>query len=226
LEPAPGVIDPNDDVTFERLQRAYAAAVRQFDGDVGTILEECEPGDCLIVMANRGQNLGEHGLVGDERPWLHEEIMHVPLIIRLPGGAAAGRRMSALTQPIDIGPTLLELFGLPRPEEWHGQSLLPLCRGGAGARLYVCAGDQIESISEYALQTADEKVIVPHGDSQRQPMYFVKPDDRWEVNSLRQSNLERAEALEGVLREYIAASRRPGPMIIPPLPEFIPAEPS
>jgi hypothetical protein len=77
---------------------------------------------------------------------------------------------------------------------------------------------------EFALQTPEEKIIVPHGDADRLPMYFVKPDDRWEVNNLRQSDLERAEALEKTLHEYLAASRQPGPLRVPCLPELIPAE--
>ena len=33
---------------------------------------------------------------------------------------------------------------------------------------------------------------------------YVKPDDRWEVNNLRQQHLDRAEALEQTLRDAVA----------------------
>ena len=33
------------------------------------------------------ESLGEHGLVGEDRPWLHEERIHLPLIVRAPDGA-------------------------------------------------------------------------------------------------------------------------------------------
>jgi hypothetical protein len=219
LDPEPGLIDPTDEQLFARLQRTYAAAVRQFD--IG--LEDLDIGDddCLILTANRGQNLGEHGLVGDVRPWLHEELVHLPLFIRLPGKAQAGRRVSHLTQSIDVPATILDALGKPRPEDWHGHSLLPMCRGGGPVRSYLCMGLQICDAIEYALQTPDEKVMVPlvtNSDPLRNPMYFVKPDDRWEVNDIRQHYLDRAESLERTLREYVDASAKPGPLTVPPLP--------
>ena len=62
------------------------------------------------------------------------------------------------------------------------------------------------------------------GDPTRGPRYFVKPDDRGEVNDLRQPNLDRAEALEQTLRRYVEASRQSGPLQAPAIPELNPTE--
>ena len=45
----------------------------------------------LCVTADRGLALGEHGVVGP-CSWPHGEVAHLPLIVRFPDGAEAGRR--------------------------------------------------------------------------------------------------------------------------------------
>ena len=56
-----------------------------------------------------------------------------------------------------------------------------------------------------------DDLAVPADDAPRGPQLYVKPDDRWEVNDLRQHNLDLVEEHEKTLREFIAATRPPGP---------------
>jgi len=56
-------------------------------------------------------------------------------------------------------------------------------------------------------------VAVPLGEAARQAQLYVKPDDRWEVNDLRQHHLELMEEMEKNLRHHVAVSRKPGPLI-------------
>jgi arylsulfatase A-like enzyme len=213
-DPAPGWLDPADDVAFARLQRTYVAVVEGLDEKIGQWLDVLSQQPwwseaMLIFTAGRGQNLGEHGLLGDYRPWLHEELVHLPLMIRLPNDAEAGRRVFALTQTVDFPVTILDCFGIAKPDDWHGSSLLPLCRGDSSIRNYACMGLRIDGASEYAFRTIDATVIlprnVPSDEPPRAPMFFIKPDDRWEVNDLRQAHLEEAERLEQLLCDQLAA---------------------
>jgi arylsulfatase A-like enzyme len=163
--------------------------------------------------------------MGDCRSWLYEEVIHLPLIVRLPGGVQAGRRISALTQPIDLLPTLLEVFGLPVPPAIQGHSLWPLLRGQAEqVRAYACAGLRMGAATEYALRTPQWGFILPHGADAdgpvRGPQLYVKPDDRWEVNNVLHHHQDLAEHLEQVLRGFVEASRRPGPLQPPELPDI------
>jgi arylsulfatase A-like enzyme len=226
-DPPIGPIDTSDDRAWQRLQNTFAAAVAHLDAQLGLILEQLEKrkplDDVMIcVTANRGLALGEHGIIGDCRPWLHEEVMHLPLIIRLPGGAEAGRRVSALTQPVDLLPTLLAAFDVPIPDSLHGRNLLPLIHGEtAKIRDYACAGLQLGERIEWALRTPDWSFILPVrqtvDDPPRPKQLYVKPDDRWEFNDLLQHHLEWAERLEKTLRAFVDASRRPGPLVPPGL---------
>jgi arylsulfatase A-like enzyme len=226
-DPPVGPLDLTDDTTLERLQNTYAAAVTDMDSQLGLLLEELEQRGLadevlLCVTSDRGLALGEHGVVGDCRPWLHEEVIHLPLIIRLPGGAEAGRRIFALTQPVDLLPTFLEAFALPVPSSVQGHSAWPLLRGKSEqVRAYACTGMRLGNNTEWAIRTSEWGFILPESHVEpgplRGPQLYVKPDDRWEVNNVLQHHLDLADHLLQTLRGFVAASRRPGPLQAPAL---------
>jgi arylsulfatase A-like enzyme len=69
-------------------------------------------------------------------------VSRIPLMIRVPG-QRTGRRVRAITQPWDVTPTVLEAFGIRRPPELWGRSLLPLAEGRRKkARAAVVLGNQ------------------------------------------------------------------------------------
>jgi arylsulfatase A-like enzyme len=227
LDATSGPIPVRDLTLLERLQGTYAAVVTQLDSGIGLLLQELDDqglldGLALVVTSDRGLALGEHEIVGDHRPWLHDELIHLPLILRLPGEAGEGLRVSALTQPVDLLPTLLDLLGLPQPLA-HGFSLLPLARSEAEPlREYACAGLKRGEGLEWALRTPQWGLLLPlrspAADPPRGTQLYVKPDDRWEVNNVLQHHLEFAERLEQTLRGFVEASRRPVPFRAPALP--------
>jgi arylsulfatase A-like enzyme len=214
LDPPTGPLNPAD---LERLQHTYAALVTDFDAQVGTILEALTERKQLenawfILTGSCGLALGEHGYVEEHRAWLHEEIVHVPLIIRQPGAADAGLRINGLTQPVDLVPTVLDILGLPVPAG-HGQSLLPLIRGEVEQiRRHALSGLALGYSVEWAIRTPEHALLLPLStppeDPPRAPQLFIKPEDRWEVNDVRQHNLELAEELERTLRSEVGKFSR------------------
>ncbi len=50
----------------------------------------------LVFTSDQGEPLGEHGFVRRFRPWLYEELIHTPLIVRMPRGqfGGSGTRLS------------------------------------------------------------------------------------------------------------------------------------
>jgi arylsulfatase A-like enzyme len=225
-DPAIGFVDENDDATLMRLQRTYAAAVSFLDSALGDFFEEfCRRNlfdeMTMVLTAGQGFPLGEHRMVGNYQPLLHEELVHVPLIIRLPGAAEAGRRIGALTQPVDLMPTLLEAFGLPIPPV-HGCNVFPLIRGEEDSiRSYACSALKIADACEWALRTMDWAFLLPLQTSAAEPppnpRLYVKPDDRWEINDVIHHHWEQADNLGRVLRGFVEATRRPGPLQLPEL---------
>ena len=86
----------------------------------------------IILLSDHGEGLGDHG-EQEHAIFLYDEAIQVPLIVKLPGGRAAGRRIPATVQHIDLLPTLLDLTGAAPIAGLRGRSLRPLLEGGGGA---------------------------------------------------------------------------------------------
>jgi hypothetical protein len=222
-----GEIREPEDVAHYQLQDRYASLVRLLDAALGCALQELEWLGLLdevlvMVTSDHGQKLGEDRTRPGSRLFLHEELIHIPLILRLPGKAEAGRRIAALTQSIDILPTLFDAFGVPVPAV-HGYSIVPLARGEQNpVRPYACAGLRRGDAIEWALRSPEWAFLLAvnssSSDTPLESELYVKPEDRWEVNNVRQHHLEFAEGLEQTLRRFVEATRRPGPLQSPELP--------
>jgi arylsulfatase A-like enzyme len=90
--------------------------------------------DALIVLtSDHGEEFGEHGSVGWHGHTLYEELLRVPLIVKLPGDAHAGTRVSSSVRSLDIAPTILDLVGVPIPETFQGVSLRSLWSPGSAS---------------------------------------------------------------------------------------------
>jgi arylsulfatase A-like enzyme len=141
---------------------------------------------------------------------LYEELIHTPLIIRLPKGQRGGIRHQALVQTVDLLPTIVSAFGLPPLDHGdappHGHDLLPLIRGEqTKVRDYACMG---MDVAEFAIRTHLWHLIVPVENDPEEPRsaeLFCKPEDRWDQNNVIEQHPEVAEHLELALRRFIAA---------------------
>lgn len=80
----------------------------------------------LILTADHGEAFGEHGdrFHGHS---LYDEVLRVPLVVRVPG--LLPRKVDDLVSLGDLAPTILDLFRLPTPGAFTGQSLVGLLRG-------------------------------------------------------------------------------------------------
>lgn len=128
---------------FERVRDLYDATVLQADEGFGRLIDKLTALDLLedtivIVTSDHGKEIGEHGTLGHGHA-LFEEMVHVPLVVRLPGraskdlgasglerGAYAPGRSSAPASLVDIVPTLLEALDIAPWPGMQGSSLLSL----------------------------------------------------------------------------------------------------
>lgn len=208
FDPPTGPFDRSDPDAWEWLHNSFAAVVTALDAELGAIFDQLrargfDQSATWLLTSDFGYPLGEHGQIGLHRPWLHTELVHLPLIVRLPGAAEACRRVPGFTQPPDLYPTLLDLFGV-KPAE--GESLLPLARGEAESTCtQVVTALELNGAAELAIRTDDcaflLPVKVPEGET-REPQLFDKPDDRWEVNDMRGRKIDHADQLEAELKKW------------------------
>jgi arylsulfatase A-like enzyme len=90
----------------------------------------------VIVAADHGEELLEHGWIG-HNVQVFEPSVRVPLVIRFPKGTGpAKRRVPALTDLLDVAPTIADVFGVlgkgGSDREFQGRSLLPVLEGAPG----------------------------------------------------------------------------------------------
>jgi arylsulfatase A-like enzyme/Tfp pilus assembly protein PilF len=82
----------------------------------------------IVLLGDHGESLGEHG-EATHGLFVYDATIRVPLIVRVPGGAARGIRIKAQVRVIDLMPTVLELLGLEPGSEVEGVSLSGLLAG-------------------------------------------------------------------------------------------------
>ncbi len=119
----------------EHLRKLYAGLLTMTDHWLGKLLDKMDQYDLwedtlLIFTTDHGHILGEHGFTGKNIMHLYNEIAHIPLMIHLPGSDGAGRRVNALTQNIDMMPTILDYHGIACPDDVHGLSWRDFLEGG------------------------------------------------------------------------------------------------
>ncbi len=110
-----------------RMWQAYYASVTFMDEQLGRVLDELDrlglsDSTAVIFTTDHGYHLGEHGFW--QKANLHEEVVRVPLLVRVPGIRPA--RTSSLVELVDIYPTCTDILGLPMPASLQGKSLRPL----------------------------------------------------------------------------------------------------
>ncbi|OWU84167.1 hypothetical protein ATO6_14005 [Oceanicola sp. 22II-s10i] len=121
------------DAMTRDLIAVYLGLVAEVDHHLGRVLdwlEETGQADSTLIVAtaDHGEMLGDKFMWGKES--VFEAAFHVPMIVRVPGQAGGGR-VSALTESVDVAPTVLDWIGAEVPEAMDGRSLLPFTRGEA-----------------------------------------------------------------------------------------------
>jgi arylsulfatase A-like enzyme len=175
----------------DRFVCLYEQSLRYLDDQVGRLLNHVsrlglDDNTVVIVVSDHGEEFLDHGRWGHWESNLYDEILRVPLILRLPGGPS-GQVIRQQVRLLDLMPTVLDLCGCPEPPGMFGDSLAPLWTQPAAE--YVGA----ESLSEMrrdpwhrvAVRTEAFKFI---WDSKRpdQPDLFDLQADRSEQRNVSQ----------------------------------------
>jgi len=124
------------DAQVAELRAVYLGLTAEVDHHLGRLLDWLEAtgqadDTLVIVTADHGEMLGDKAMWGKES--VFDPAFAVPLWIRDPEGGRAGHAVAALTESIDIAPTILDWIGRAPPDAMDGASLLPLARGEAPA---------------------------------------------------------------------------------------------
>jgi hypothetical protein len=104
---------------LDHVRALYLGELAWVDAQIGRVLDrlaelELEARTLVIVTADHGEEFFENGGIGHRRT-LAEEVLRVPLLLRLPGVLPAGAVPEVLVSHADVAPTLLDLLGVDGP---------------------------------------------------------------------------------------------------------------
>jgi len=120
---------PIPDQLARHLIHGYYACISYIDAQIGRILDKLNQlglreSTIVILWGDHGWHLGDHGMWS--KLTTYERATHSTLIISAPGMRAVGQKCNALTEFVDIYPSLCELAGLPKTNGLEGTSFVPL----------------------------------------------------------------------------------------------------
>jgi arylsulfatase A-like enzyme len=184
------------------LLNLYDGEIRYMDHSLERLLSKLESrgareNTAIVVTADHGEAFGEHGRYG-HHPHNYEELVHVPLVIDVPG--SGGHEVNQQVSLIDIPPTLCDLCGLKTPEAVQGKSLLPLMYGKErGDDVVICTasgGDMLAS------RTPEWKCLWDRKDNNVE-LYHL-PNDPCEQHDVSSDNLQVVERFKNLLKDHAA----------------------
>lgn len=188
-------MDPRDREHVVALYDGEIAFVDEYLGKLFDDLAERGLWDdtLVIVTSDHGDEFLEHGYKGHRRN-LYQSTLQVPLVVKMPRGRWAGKRIDSLVGIVDLAPTILELAGLESPPEFNGRSLLSLMKQGHDTQRYYYFAD-LEGKMKSVL--GDRwKMITHHGETARRPELFDLDSDPQERRNIA---LQEPDALEGMV---------------------------
>jgi arylsulfatase A-like enzyme len=215
LPPSRAARDEMTDLDRALTRKVLGGYLAMLDAGIGRLLATIDQSESsaptlVLITAAQGLTVREPGLLRDEWEPAAEEVVHVPLMIRVAGLNRSVRRQS-LTQPVDIFPTLLEWFGVRRPESGlDGRSLLPDIRGDQSEErqlAFATDGHALTTVhtpEHYFVQQRAPGAAEP--DSEPARRLFAKPEDAWEVNDLSAQHPQLVDELAAECERFFGKS--------------------
>jgi choline-sulfatase len=127
-----GRIKPSDR-DKEHLEALYNAEIGYHDVHFAAMMQGLQQrgladDTMVVVTADHGEEFWDHGSVGHGHS-VYDELLHVPLMVRVPGITERAPRVPDAVGLVDVMPTILDALGQPIPDEVVGHSFLPAIRG-------------------------------------------------------------------------------------------------
>ena len=199
-------------------EHPYEGEIAFADHCVGQVLEKLRQlglyeNTLIVITGDHGEMLGEHGEL-NHGFFIYEGALRVPLVVRVPGAAAAARQVDAPVSLIDVAPTIVSLVGAPVPKEVQGVDLSPWIAGrGAGGGARPIYAETVTPTHYYGASSLLGVIVDgwKYIETTRPELYDLRSDPAEAVNLLAREPA-RADALGRTLVSILAAAgRAPGP---------------
>ena len=188
----------------------YNGEIHYVDYWIGVILDSLEKMDLsedsiIVLLADHGEEFDDHG------GWVHgntlyEEMIGMPLLIKLPGGLHEGLRSRLSVDMVDLRATLAGLAAVEAPpdsgSDYSEQLLSPILERAETVQYYTERPPHL-----YSLRAGDWKIVRRDRRGSSSSMLFNLVTDPGEMNDLASEQLDRLQALEAALESSIQTAR-------------------
>lgn len=199
------------------METAYTKEVQHLDEYLGRLFDGLKEkgvydSTMIVIVGDHGEEFCDHG------GWWHgqtlyDELIHVPMLIKLPGNVQGGTRNPYIARHIDLAPTMLQAAGLAKAPAMPGQPLFDAQGQFANANIEASfAHNDFESNVLESVRTLDMKLIR----TEEGPKYYrglppgelydvtANPGERWDQNLFNTpDNAAQKSALEAVLKGHV-----------------------
>ncbi len=181
-------------------REAYELEVTLADQSLGRLHQAVEDlglkhRTAFIVTSDHGEGFGENGVYYHNKT-VYDVMVHVPLMIEIPG--VAPRTVENYVSVMDVGPTVLDLFGVATPGFWMAESLVPQLLGQPGP---VGRPLAMETRFEHGLLFPDGVKAIHKWQKNAEEIYDLT-DDPKERKNLRDELGEEGDRRMALLRKY------------------------
>lgn len=172
---------------FREMIRVYYAQVTMIDAYIGRLLDALDEtglseNTLVIYLSDHGDMQGSHGgMLGKSVGAFYEEIVRVPMIMRLPGVIEAGKVVNVHANSVDLLPTIMDYLQMPIPEAVQGRSLRPIIEGSQPDEVGYGFS---ERPGGRMVRSADMKYCVYFGDEGKREELFDLAGDPSETTNL------------------------------------------
>ncbi len=180
---------------LEYVKALYAGEVTMVDKWFGRLVEQVKDlglydDTMIIVAADHGHPLGEHGIIRKMPTAMYPTLMDIPLLIHHPSGEGSGQRFDGYIYLHDIMPTILAQAGVDLELDLDGKDIWPMVKGDKSpTRPYVTS-----AYKDHVWTRDDDYAMFSWSDG-HEPRLFDLKEDAGQFNNLADQNPELVKEL-------------------------------
>ena len=204
----------------EAIVSLYDGEVREQDEQIGKVVENLKElglweKTILVLTSDHGEEIFDHGYLGHASTTrdssLYDEIIRVPLIIRIPNSKKVS--IEEYIEHIDIMPTILDILGVKDEFHTDGQSILRKGKGKEkGGKIFASTSpcgwqcpEKDKNKRIYSIRTPDWKLIWYQHEN-RFELFDLKKDKKEQMDLSKKHHIVLRE-LSSILGEKILESK-------------------
>lgn len=198
------------------IKQLYDKEISYTDNQIGRLLDALKTLDLMkntyvIFTADHGESLDEHGYYFNHGEYLYDNVIRVPLLLRIPEARYKGIRVSNQVRLVDVTPTVLDAANIQTNLDLDGRSLLSIVHGKETAeRVSLGAVEDIWSTSTaryYVRQKGYELIwdlnIPRVGENPVYEQLFDLTKDPDELHNLTDRDLPILPELRNRMRQWV-----------------------